>query len=364
MKKYAVSILAAIIAIIPVKGSYWKAMAIYAACDSACFFVKTETRSKDLVSVSNSSMYYAIKRLEKPSKWYSYNIFAYNPDLYFTKFINNQKIFEMYKADSNINAFVNYTKPHTDGSVPMDFAFLPIHQGSGGIFSVIPKKVSENENSEFYKYKSRNYQLIIEIDKSNSLIKSCEYQNFEDDSLSIKYEYQYAYLKAGKKYIYTNPTKERFIPVSLDNKNILSKLYETFNKNKVTIFKFDTGAVSSLLYGFFEKDKKYLLIDFWHISCYPCLKLLPVMDSLSRLEDQVSIRLINVLNPEEDVIHFKKRKQFTFQHYCDTGDIIENYFKPTAYPTLILLDKKLQVLAEKTGNDRAALMDIYRKTLE
>jgi thiol-disulfide isomerase/thioredoxin len=364
MKKYAVFTCVAVLTILPLKASYWKTMAIYAACDSACFFVKAESRNKNMVSVSKTTMYYAIKRKEKPNKWFSYDISYFNPGFHYTKFKNAEKIYEMYEADSLMNSFIKYKKPYEKESVPINFAHLPIHQGSGSYFSIIPKKMSENENSEIYIYRSSYYNIKIGIDKATNLVKTYEYESLVDDSFSFKYEYQYIYFKAGKKYLYSVINNDIYIPVTLDNKNILSNIYNTFNPRKDSLPINNFGKVSELLKDFLETDKNYLLIDFWHIKCYPCLKLLPVFDSLNKLNNQVSIRLINVANSDADVVHFKKRNFYTFPHYCDTSHIIENYFKPPAYPTVILLNKQLQIVAIKTGNDKSALMEIYRKTLE
>jgi len=112
---------------------------------------------------------------------------------------------------------------------------------------------------------------------------------------------------------------------------------------------------------------KLTLLDFWFIGCKPCIagfpKIQVLRDSFS--DDFLNIRAINYIDQEMNIIHFKSKYSYRFNLEKDTSNLT-NFFKISAFPTILLLDSNGLVLFKIEGNkpdEFLKLIDEIKKRL-
>jgi len=343
--------------------SFYKTLNLYKRCDSACFLLTVETKSNDRVSVSHSSNYYSMKRVAKPFKWYSYDIKCFDTNLSIYSHFNGESK-GLLVADSSINLrnddFYQFNKDEQPFYI-WDAPFLPFHKGYLGYFNFPPKYHSETDHSILYTFKNKYYSIVIEVNKENALV--CSYTIIDIlNGYTNKYNLKYFYFKADKN-IYLSSTKEnKYLPVKIENEHIKNAIIAKLAIQKENSKPIDTSLAIKLLKPYLSGDKQALLIDFWHISCWPCRRALPLLDSLSvnAKNGKTAVLLIAVHDSEEDVAYFKKKYNFSFVNYCDTGHVMEKFFKPPSYPTTILLDNNLKEKIRISGASKSEILLMHR----
>src|SRR5690606_12407293 len=107
------------------------------------------------------------------------------------------------------------------------------------------------------------------------------------------------------------------------------------------------------------KHDKYVLLNFSYLSCYPCRKMSPVIDSLYR---EMDINLIDIfsINPFDEpakIIKYMEQKNFQFPVMQNFQDISKD-LGITGYPRTIILDPNGIILYIYDGYSDQAYNDI------
>lgn len=97
-----------------------------------------------------------------------------------------------------------------------------------------------------------------------------------------------------------------------------------------------------------EKHKYYLL-DYWYISCAPCLKLIPALHNISNLIDTNKIYIlgINESDKTQQIEKFIKSKNISIPQINSSNSTLP--FKITSFPTLILVDHNFKEIKRFVG---------------
>lgn len=98
-----------------------------------------------------------------------------------------------------------------------------------------------------------------------------------------------------------------------------------------------------------QKDKKYIMLDFWGTWCKPCTDLTPKLRDISkRYSEQMSLVGIAFDNDKNKVLEYtKKNKMDWFHTYIDRKErknSLISELRITAYPTFILLDRNQKII--------------------
>lgn len=106
---------------------------------------------------------------------------------------------------------------------------------------------------------------------------------------------------------------------------------------------------------------KVVLLDFWYLSCYPCLKAIPDLIKLQKefKKDLVIIGINDVDDQEFITEYFKKRKV----NYLSTYKTDENFskiLKITSHPTILLYDIQGKLIHTDTGYSKAGMRSLKR----
>ncbi|NUO01834.1 MAG: TlpA family protein disulfide reductase, partial [Saprospiraceae bacterium] len=99
-------------------------------------------------------------------------------------------------------------------------------------------------------------------------------------------------------------------------------------------------------------DSSLLLIDFWYMSCPPCIKAMPYLQNLEKKYGPRGLKLIgiNCQDIENKASVARKLNEIGIQY---TNYFIEKVYSKTldikGYPTMILLNKNREVIASGLG---------------
>ncbi|RLD20480.1 MAG: hypothetical protein DRI69_06210 [Bacteroidetes bacterium] len=88
--------------------------------------------------------------------------------------------------------------------------------------------------------------------------------------------------------------------------------------------------------------KQFVLLDFWFVSCYPCIKSLPQIDKLkSEFIENLSVISINTIDPVDRIEKFYRKRAINGSVYTD---ILPNSMTVTSYPLFVLLNSDKTII--------------------
>lgn len=89
---------------------------------------------------------------------------------------------------------------------------------------------------------------------------------------------------------------------------------------------------------------KVIVLNFWSITCGPCIKEMPELNKLVRKYQGKDVEFIAISYDTKDQLkEFFKTHQFTYKQIADAQNIVDLY-KATAYPMNLILDKNGKIL--------------------
>jgi len=103
-------------------------------------------------------------------------------------------------------------------------------------------------------------------------------------------------------------------------------------------------------------DSKLLLIDFWYVGCYPCLKAIPALVELDSIYNNKDLRIIGINAKDKEIERINKIINYHNIKYDIVlqGDSISKDFKVYGFPKLFLIDTKTnKVLHIEKGYSKA-----------
>lgn len=113
-----------------------------------------------------------------------------------------------------------------------------------------------------------------------------------------------------------------------------------------------------------DYEGKIVLLDFWYISCYPCLKMMDDLKILSGefKNENVEIVGINNIDSKEKMTAFLDKKNVKYTNIYNCKDVIMDY-KISVYPTLYIINTDGKIVAVRNGWSEA-LLDELREILK
>jgi thiol-disulfide isomerase/thioredoxin len=99
----------------------------------------------------------------------------------------------------------------------------------------------------------------------------------------------------------------------------------------------------------FEKYKdKVLVMDFWYISCAPCLKMIPVMEKLYDEYPDVALVGMNVSDKPDKIKKFVEKRGIKYPVFPDDTGISKKY-NINLFPTVLIYDKRGNLIKRFDG---------------
>lgn len=112
-----------------------------------------------------------------------------------------------------------------------------------------------------------------------------------------------------------------------------------------------------------ELKEKVILLDFWFKNCGPCIESVAHLNSIhEKFKNQkFEILGINTYDAQKDISWFCNKHKIRYKVLMNGKDIAEKY-GVVGYPTIILIDKKGNVLYSG-GFDQAKIEELIEKAL-
>lgn len=108
------------------------------------------------------------------------------------------------------------------------------------------------------------------------------------------------------------------------------------------------------------KDK-VVLLDFWYLSCYPCLKAIPDLIQLQKeFKDDLVIIGINDVDEQEFITQYFEKREVNYFSTYKTEKSFSKSLKITAHPTIMLYDKQGKLIQTNTGYSRAGMRSLKK----
>lgn len=112
---------------------------------------------------------------------------------------------------------------------------------------------------------------------------------------------------------------------------------------------------------------KLSIINFWFISCSPCVAEIPGLNSLVEKYGTNQINYIAIgRDGKQDITEFLKKNPWNFDQIPDGDQIIQENFKLRwGYPTTFLLNKNTKIVLAFSGgkSDSTAIEEIQNKLM-
>ena len=124
------------------------------------------------------------------------------------------------------------------------------------------------------------------------------------------------------------------------------------------------GAVSSEKVRLSELEGKAVILDFWASWCMPCRAEMPVVDRVAKAQGPRGLVTLGVLSGDapEDAGQFLAEHPVSYATLVDDQSLAGGAFGVEHLPTLVVLDKKGNVVAMREGrlseNELTALAEI------
>ena len=110
-----------------------------------------------------------------------------------------------------------------------------------------------------------------------------------------------------------------------------------------------------------QLKNKVVLLDFWYMSCPPCLRAIPDLIKLQEeFKDNLVIIGINDKNPQEQIAEYLKYKKANYLSTYKTGNDISKNLTIQAFPTTILFDRQGNVIQVDTGYSKAGMRKLRK----
>lgn len=106
---------------------------------------------------------------------------------------------------------------------------------------------------------------------------------------------------------------------------------------------------------------KIVLLDFWYLSCYPCLKAIPDLIQLQKeFNDNLVIIGINDVDDQEFITEYFKKRQVNYFSTYKTDKNFSKSLKINAHPTIMLYNKQGKLIHTDTGYSKAGMRSLKR----
>jgi len=106
---------------------------------------------------------------------------------------------------------------------------------------------------------------------------------------------------------------------------------------------------------FSKLNKKYILLDFWHTRCAPCLREMPKYKPIYDTYKNLGFEIVSIsVDEKEDIEQWKtliEEKQFNWIHYLDEGKEEARKLEITGYPTTFLINSEGAIIEQDISSE-------------
>ena len=115
---------------------------------------------------------------------------------------------------------------------------------------------------------------------------------------------------------------------------------------------FELFSTDGTQFDLSKVNSRYILLDFWHKGCIPCLKAIPHINALKMTfsDEEVSIFGINPIDNLNNIKETIKQKNISYCVLADKNRSLSKLLSINAYPTILIIDtKRNKIVYSKSG---------------
>ncbi len=303
------------------------------------------------------------------------------------RFYNTKNIYSIYDKEKEIVRFKkNETfaiTNKTDGNSIETYFLNPnrLTYCVNDTANTIKLSVQKNNNEEVY---------VLHCDFPQSEYFESMYKEIYIDKLTYNIVKIAFFVKMQGETQYNEWNLSNIIYDKITKENLEKRFLEYKNKYKIEDFKlpvkrnFEPLPIGSSFPNFegieYKTDKKIsfrnfkgemVLLDFWYMDCFPCIKAIPHLNKLFNKYSGKGLRVLGVNPVNNNEKDLKRLPRFLEYNNIDYPIIFIKKeqtaeLKVNAFPTLYLIDKKAKVLYSTVGFDEKEIIkidSIIEKTL-
>lgn len=112
---------------------------------------------------------------------------------------------------------------------------------------------------------------------------------------------------------------------------------------------------------------KIVILDFYFMRCYPCVKAMPQLQKLHEKYEGDSLQILGINSIDQDSIELKEFLQNQGVSYINllaTRDLTRNKYNVVAYPTLYVINREGKIVYSQVGYHSEMYTELERLLLE
>lgn len=134
----------------------------------------------------------------------------------------------------------------------------------------------------------------------------------------------------------------------------VSQNYDSLMAIKISKIDFKNSGLQTINgenVDMYKQKSKLTLIDFWYVSCHPCLEAIPSLNKLYRKYKKEGLNVIGINAVDKDTALINKiirKKDISYTIYKDGKKLAEKY-NVYGFPTFFILDENYNVIHREIG---------------
>jgi thiol-disulfide isomerase/thioredoxin len=257
------------------------------------------------------------------------------------------------KSDGYVN-FVGNTISLIIPSILNERNFLQSFVGSFSNPKVLRSEIIEGMHSidlnTYFKPMDivENSSVSTSLDKNTLLpIRYVSYAEMDNYRQYIEYSFDsLTQIKQDSAYFFLNKEQEKRYKITVNKKKAPEPLLDTGElAPSWQLPDLDGKIINS------ESSKgKIIVLDFWYMSCYPCLKMIPVLNEIDSLYKDMSVQIfgMNVYDGNREKVRDFTHPRMKYKTLLDALPVAEKYHI-SGYPTLYIIDRRGRIVYADIG---------------
>ena len=274
------------------------------------------------------------------------SLYGYDFKINNEKFLFYHKNNKSYSFNKKLNVY-SVVKKRNENFIEFLFPLIKIQNKDS--ISIKSKNSSNYTFSSKFSNKGSFKNITREFivtKKENNLISNSLYLDFQNTNQFTKSIYNNININFK---LNLNKELDSLLLICKPIKKKISKINpittEDLNKINGTLLK------SKNLVTLKDFNQDLILLDFWYMACYPCIKSFPTLNSIRDKYMSNSFKIIGINSIDNKLKNLKQLDAFILKNNIKNPVILNNnrLENISNYPTVILLDKKRDIIYSHVG---------------
>jgi hypothetical protein len=223
------------------------------------------------------------------------------------------------------------------------------------LYDTLNVQIIKNKNEYILKKRYDDTKEFNNIYSTYSISKETNQYSKITKNINFQFTNQFNeyYFDNFKYNIKTNLKKE---VSDLKNEYFFTKNNKSSEKKSIIKFKNFKGEIigNNKIISISDYKNKIIILDYWYMACYPSIKTIPYLNSLHKKYNKGDVIILGVNFIDNKPKKFEKLVKFKEFNKIQYPILItdENPFNVKEHPTIIVINKKQQIISTLVGYDK------------